>query len=135
MSTGYQAYRVIKVEEKDLQKFAPMSFENFLTRVKPYGFDSVEAFYLQWYRGLDLGDSVDEWLNRVYNTFLLSLKNELGVEVEISSHSNKDGDIYDEIDGVYFALSFDTVYTLTPAAQALKDKGLDFNFASFVSYG
>lgn len=120
MSMGSMANFAETVEQDFVKKTCPKEFNALIEAVDKDEDISIEAL------AIDIEDSPAEFnkeIRKAYKALKSAFKKKIGIDIRIAFHDSDDnGDIYDDINGVFWVLDFSSVYQMTPAAKKIKDK-------------
>lgn len=151
MSMGHSAAFAVVIEEEYLEKLkleelslfyqavedAGATVENFaaVVRFEYYDIDDIEAMY---YEDDPTPDEVLERTGPIidaYEKLREAFKARTGLALFLNHHNSEDeGDIYDDVNGCFWELSFSDVYMLTPEAKKLQET-IMFDIQRYVVYG
>ena len=135
MAMGYGGNAVITLDVNRLELLELKSYSN-LKKV----LELPEDEKWQLYETIEYGDiiTLDESLMKYADyieEFKLEFFEKTGIKVYLGYHDKENnGDIYDEVEGLYFELSFGDVYQMSENAIDLSRKAT-FGFEYFVHYG
>ena len=141
MGMGYSACKTTTIHESEVDKIVPNELKAFNDYLAEIG---VEKNYQL---GQDIQDGcisdnldedldvdvVAEKISELASAVCDAFEKATGVSIYTQGHdSEENGSRYDDVDGFFWELC---VYQLTPEAQALKEKGIKFEDAYYVSFG
>lgn len=135
MAMGYGGNAVITLDVNRLELLKLKSYSN-LKKVLELSEDEK----YQLYEAIEIEDIkiLDESLKKYVDyikKFNLEFFEETGIKVYLGYHDKENnGDIYDEVEGLYFELGFEDVYQMSEDAIDLSRKAA-FGFEYFVHYG
>ena len=135
MAMGYDGNAVITLDVNRLELLQLKSYFN-LKKVLELSEDKK----YQLYKTVEFGDikTLDESLMKYADyieKFKLEFFEKTGIEVYLDYHDKENnGDIYDEVEGLYFELNFRDVYQMSEDAIDLSRRA-GFGFKYFVHYG
>lgn len=134
MSTGYLCSKVTIITERKLVGLGLNEYVEFMK-----WFDEHDDYCISEFANAASYDNLDVWVKEdeqqeavhLYKALKEAFKEATGLTLFIGYHSSDDnGDIYDDVDGLYWALG--NVYRLTEEAEKVEDL---FEDAFFVTYG
>lgn len=135
MAMGYSGYTAITLNVDRLELLQLKSYSN-LKKVLELSED--EKYQLHRAIEIDGIKTLDESLMKYADyveEFRLEFFKKTGIEVYLGYHDKENnGDIYDEVEGLYFELKFGDVYQMSDEAIDLSRRAA-FGFESFVYYG
>ena len=151
MSMGHSAVFSVIIEEEDLEKLKLEELSLFyqavedagttveavaiVVRFNDYDNDDIEAMY---YEDDPTQDEVLERTRPIINAYEKlreAFKARTGLELFLNHHNSDDeGDIYDDVSGCFWELSFSDVYMLTPEAEKLQET-IPFDIQHYVVFG
>lgn len=136
MSMGYWAVFTVNVKTEDLEKLNMPPYRAFIEKLKTEGSNLNEyAYCLQHeteeeYEGKDI-----EGIHQAFKDFQDAFEERFSMEIFLEYHDqDAHGDIYDDVDGGYFALNFNQTHRLTEEAKNLQ-KELPFEIVQYVTFG
>lgn len=154
MGQGYTAGFSIHITNEDVDKLELESYNEFVNQLKLEGvtFDAFAEIvqYIEMHYTAET--PVDTYVGQIaidfeekeesikcllvkYNAFKEEFKLATKISIWLNYHNqDTQGDLYDDIDGGFFALNYDEVYVLSDAAKELQ-KVTSFQTAHFVVYG
>lgn len=154
MGMGYGANFALTVEETVLEKMAPEAMkilsdkvrettdllgDEALEEVSRPDFDMDDAIEVtnRFVDGLDEASTKDAVvLLTAIREVLMAFKAQTGMDLYAHLHPGDEyGDVYDDVNGIYFALAFADVFQETEQMKAAKENGADYDFSFFVTYG
>lgn len=137
MSMGYAANQVIVIDEEEIEKLNLKTFpklKEILHSNETSDQDLREILLEGSYHGEMANERVQE-IEKIYLDFVLEFLKTTGVDIFLNYHdSTNDGDGYDEVDGLFFELSFTDIYEETEKAKELR-KSVHFEAKTYVQYG
>jgi hypothetical protein len=116
MGMGYGACYADVIKAEDVWKLCPKEYEAFLDAVAKSDM-SLDEFAIDHCVLIDIDPEVIDCWNALYKKF----EEVTGLELDIYYHNSEDnGDRYDDVDGVFFAV--EGMYELSEAGKKMKDK-------------
>lgn len=148
MSMGHSAVFSVVIEEEDLEKLKLEELSLFYQAVEDAGATVENVAAVVRFEDYDIDDmyyeddpTEDEALERTrpiidaYEKLHEAFKARTGLGLFLNVHNSKDeGDIYDDVNGCFWELSFSDVYMLTPEAEKLQET-IPFDIQHYVVYG
>jgi len=144
MGMGHSACKTTTIHESEVDKIVPNELKAFNDYLAEIGVDKNYQLGQDIQNG-DIHNSLDdldekydvdevaEKISELANALCDAFEKATGVSIYTQGHdSEENGSRYDDVDGFFWELS---VYQLTPEAQALKEKGIKFEDAYYVSFG
>lgn len=148
MSMGHSAVFSVVIEEEDLEKLKLEELSLFYQAVEDAGATVENVAAVVRFEDYDIDDmyyeddpTEDEALERTrpiidaYEKLHEAFKARTGLGLFLNIHNSEDeGDIYDDVNGCFWELSFSDVYMLTPEAEKLQET-IPFDIQHYVVYG
>lgn len=135
MAMGHAGYTAITLNVDRLELLQLKSYSN-LKKVLELSEDEKYELHeaIEFDRIKTLDESLMKYADYV-EEFRLEFFEKTGIKVYLGYHDKENnGDIYDEVEGLYFELDFGDVYQMTDEAIDLSRRAA-FGFESFVYYG
>lgn len=135
MAMGHAGYTAITLNVNRLELLQLKSYSN-LKKVLELSEDEKYELHeaIEFDRIKTLDESLMKYADYV-EEFRLEFFEKTGIKVYLGYHDKENhGDIYDEVEGLYFELEFGDVYQMTDEAIDLS-RVAAFGFESFVYYG
>ena len=134
MSMGHSAAYDDVIEAATIEKFCKKEFKTFQECIKRLDVD-MEEFARDVSYGDLKGESGGEPLYKkelvkAYESLCEAFAKRTGLTISIAYHSSDDGDVYDEVNGIYWGIY--GMYQLTKAGKKM-EKYVDRKF--FVNFG
>jgi hypothetical protein len=119
MGMGYGANFAEVVEQDFVQEQCPKAFRMFFTALDKEEDETLQTFAIKVGQGEE--DETGVW--KAYYALLRDFQKKTKLKLSIGYHDSKnDGDRYDDVNGVFWFLDFDSVYKRTSAAKKFADK-------------
>ena len=138
MSMGHSAVFSVVIEEEDLEKLKLEELSLFYQAVEDAGTtveDVAGVVRFEYYDINDLYVDDPHPVADAYEKLREAFKTRTGLELFLNYHNSKDdGDIYDDVSGCFWELSFSDVYMLTPEAEKLQET-IPFDIQHYVVFG
>lgn len=137
MPSGFAPVFVITPTQEDIAKLNMVTYNTFLNELEKQQIelDTYGQYKLEQVDKEEFEDGDVELVDAAYEAFQKEFHDEYKINIHVNHHNKSDdGDIYDGVEGAYFALEYLDVYELTDNAKKLKEV-LPFDFAQFVVYG
>lgn len=135
MAMGYGSNVVITLNVNRLELLQLKSYSNLkkvLELSEDEKYQLYEAIEIEGIKTLD--ESLMKYADYL-EEFKLEFLKKTGIKVYLGYHDKENnGDIYDEVEGLFFELDFEDVYEMSENAIDLSRKAA-FGFESFVHYG
>lgn len=113
MSMGYGSAFAEVIEDKNVKKFCPKEFKNFMDALETTDSTEVTIANLE-YDSEEVEPNVTIYYKQLRDKF----RKKTGLELYVGYHDSHDeGDRYDEVDGVYFHVG--GMYELTKAGKKM----------------
>lgn len=113
MSMGYGSAFAEVIEDKNVKKFCPKEFKNFMDALETTDSTEVTIANLE-YDSEEVEPNVTIYYKQLQDKF----RKKTGLELYVGYHDSHDeGDRYDEVDGVYFHVG--GMYELTKAGKKM----------------
>lgn len=138
MSMGHSAVFSVIIEEEDLEKLKLEELSLFYQAVEDAGTTVENVAIVVRFDDYDIDELyVDDPrpVADAYEKLREAFKARTGLELFLNIHNSEDeGDIYDDVSGCFWELSFSDVYMLTPEAEKLKET-IPFDIQHYVVFG
>ena len=138
MSMGHSAVFSVVIEEEDLEKLKLEELSLFYQAVEDAGTTVEDVATVVRFEHYDIEDLLvdDPYpVADAYEKLREAFKARTGLELFLNYHnSDDDGDIYDDVSGCFWELSFSDVYMLTPEAEKLQET-IPFDIQRYVVFG
>ena len=138
MSMGHSAVFSVVIEEEDLEKLKLEELSLFYQAVEDAGTTVENVAIVVRFGDYDIDDLYVDNPRPVadaYEKLREAFKARTGLELFLNTHNSEDeGDIYDDVSGCFWELSFSDVYMLTPEAEKLQET-IPFDIQHYVVFG
>lgn len=112
MGMGYGANFAEVIEEKNLKKLCPKTFEAFMDSLQTTSTSLDEVAQFEAY------DDLDEAVKTAFIDLQIDFNKKTGLELSMGYHdADGEGDRYDDVDGAFWTV--EGMYELTPAGKKI----------------
>ena len=137
MSMGHSAVFSVVIEEEDLEKLKLEELSLFYQAVEDAGTTVENVATVVRFKEYDIDDLYIDAPRPVadaYEKLRKAFKARTGLTLFLNHHDSDEGDIYDDVSGCFWELSFSDVYMLTPEAEKLQET-IPFDIQHYVVFG
>ena len=134
---GHSAVFSVVIEEEDLEKLKLEELSLFYQAVEDAGTTVENVAAVVRFKDYDIDDLYIDAPRPVvdaYNKLREAFKARTGLSLFLNYHDSDEGDIYDDVSGCFWELSFSDVYMLTPEAEKLQET-IPFDIQHYVVFG
>lgn len=141
MGMGYGANNILALNEEKLRKEFEQEFKALEATLEPVELSLKELAQAEQYQSSvqdeyeDISNEQETLIYDALDKLTDAFKDTYGFTLHLGYHdSDSEGGRYDDVDGVFFSLSYGEVYTIKPEARVLNEK-IGFEDKFFVTYG
>lgn len=137
MGMGYGGNFSVVIQESDLKKVVPAAFKRFAT-ARADMLDDYEEFAQLVSNDDKMNPEVHgvKEMEAAYAALQAAFKKATGIGLYLNYHSEDDGDRYDDVNGIFWSLSFDDCYPESKQFKTLRKKCKKYaGIHHFVTFG